>query len=400
MEYSLDFYGTLAALVAVLLIGRFFIAKITFLRDFNIPEPVVGGLIVAAILALTSHFAGIDFKFDNSFKDPLLLAFYTSIGLSADFVAFKKGGKILFIFLAAVAALLVLQNAVGVGAALVMGVDPLVGLLGGSITMSGGHGTGAAWAEVFGAAPYNFGAATEAAIAAATFGLVAGGIVGGPVASFLVRRRALATPGEGGEAESVFEKPDEERKITAASFIESLALIAISLLVGTWLSSVLKGGAFTLPTFVYCLLVGAILRNLIQTTHIHQVFDREIYVIGNVSLSLFLAFVLMTIDLSKLVSLALPMSVILVLQVTLMVFFAIFVTFNMCGRNYDAAVLAAGHCGFGLGATPTAIANMQAVTNHYGMSHMAFLIVPLVGAFLIDLVNALVIAGFLKLPVF
>lgn len=188
--------------------------------------------------------------------------------------------------------------------------------------------------------------------------------------------------------------------ITAGSFVESLALIAVSLLVGTLVSTYFKGSSFTLPTFVWCLFVGAVLRNVLSLTKVHQVFDREVSVLGNVSLSLFLAYALMTINLYQLVSLALPMLVILTIQVVLMVFFAVFVTFRFCGRDYDAAVLAAGHCGFGLGATPTAMANMQTVTQHYGPSHMAFIVVPLVGAFFIDLVNAFVISGVLKLPFF
>ena len=228
------------------------------------------------------------------------------------------------------------------------------------------------------------------------------GVIGGPVAHYLVKRYNLQLPSKNHEEvlPKGFEKPEKERLITAGSFVESLALIAVSLLVGTLVSTYFKGSSFTLPTFVWCLFVGAVLRNVLSLTKVHQVFDREVSVLGNVSLSLFLAYALMTINLYQLVSLALPMLVILTIQVVLMVFFAVFVTFRFCGRDYDAAVLAAGHCGFGLGATPTAMANMQTVTQHYGPSHMAFIVVPLVGAFFIDLVNAFVISGVLKLPFF
>ncbi|WP_104721755.1 sodium/glutamate symporter [Helicobacter mesocricetorum] len=401
MVINLNFYATLVALVGVLLLGRWVISKSKFLQDYNIPDPVVGGIIIAIGIFCLSQYGEIKFNFNDSLKDPLMLAFYASIGLSADFASLKKGGKILFIFLIFVSLLLFLQNIVGLFIAKLMGVNPLIGLLGGSITMSGGHGTGATWAEIFKANPYNFDAALEVALACATFGLIAGGLIGGPVAHYLVRKYHLQPTSDINEELSPhgFEKPEKERLITAASFVQSLALIAIALLLGTLLSEYLKN-YFSLPTFVWCLLVGAILRNLLSLTKIHQVFDREVSVIGNVSLSLFLAFALMTINLSQLISLALPMFVILTAQVILMASFAIFVTFRFCGKDYDAAVLAAGHCGFGLGATPTAMANMQTITQHYGISHMAFIVVPLVGAFFIDIINAIIISITLKLPFF
>lgn len=401
MNFSLNFYATLLCLVGVLLLGRIVISKSKSLSYYNIPEPVVGGIIVAIILFCLNKFGNISFGFDGSMKEPLLLAFYSSIGLSADFSSFKKGGKVLVGFLVIVSILLFLQNIVAVGAAMAMGQNPALGLLGGSITMSGGHGTGAAWADTFLKAPYNFSAANEAAMAAATFGLVMGGIIGGPVATYLIKKHNLKqTQPQIKEDETVFEDPERERRITSITFVESLALIATCLFVGTQLASWVNSFELktTLPTFVYCLLTGTILRNGLNFSGIHKVFDREISVLGNVSLSLFLAFTLMTLNLSQLAAIALPMTVILFLQVVMMIAFAVFVTFRFCGKDYDAAVLSAGHCGFGLGATPTAIANMQTVTAHHGMSHMAFIVVPLVGAFFIDLVNAIVISIFMQLP--
>ncbi|MBO5064375.1 MULTISPECIES: sodium/glutamate symporter [Campylobacter] len=399
MEITLDFYSTLCAMVFVLLLGAFIIKKSKFLQDYNIPEPVVGGIIVAVAIFIANRYAGINFNFDGSLKDPLMLAFYASIGLSADFAAFKKGGKILFVFLFIVTGLLILQNLAGVGVALAMGENPLIGLLSGSITMSGGHGTGAAWAAEFIKEPYSYAPAMEIAMAAATFGLIAGGIIGGPVARYLVVKNNLIANNVANKDDSaLFEKPEKERLITAGSFVESLALIAICLLVGTELKKIVT--FVTMPTFVWCLLVGAVLRNLLSITKIHTVFDREVSVIGNVSLSLFLAFALMTINISQLISLALPMLAILIVQIVIMVFYAIFITYRFCGKNYDAAVLSAGHCGFGLGATPTALVNMQTVTKHYGPSHMAFIVVPLVGAFFIDIINAFVISGMVSLPIF
>ena len=273
-------------------------------------------------------------------------------------------------------------------------------MLGGSITMSGGHGTGAAWAKIFETDPYNFSAATGVAMACATFGLVMGGLIGGPVARFLIKRHNLKLPGteRNNEEAHGFETPTKERLITPISFIESLALIAACLLIAKVLEDVMKDvmPGLNLPTFVYCLFTGVILRNTLQILNIHQVFDREVSVLGNVSLSLFLAFAMMTLNLWQLLALALPLIVILVSQAVLMILYAVFVTFRFCGKDYDAAVLAAGHCGFGLGATPTAMVNMQAVTSHYGPSHMAFIIVPLCGAFFIDIINAIVIKGSLS----
>lgn len=395
--FEFDFYSTLVCMVAVLILGRFIISKIKFLSDYNIPEPVVGGIIAAVVILCVYKIGGIEFKFDSSLKDPLMLAFFTSVGLSADFASLKKGGKMLGFFLIVISILLILQNIIGISIAHLMGVNELIGLLGGSITMTGGHGTGAAWAEIFKQEPYHFGAATEVAMACATFGLVMGGLIGGPVARFLIKRYKLQTPGAKFNDENPhgFEAPQKERLITSISFVESLALIAICLLIGTLLKDFEKAhiAGLNLPTFVYCLFCGVILRNALSALRIHQVFDREVSVIGNVSLSLFLAFAMMTINLWELVALALPMVVILSTQAVVMALYAVFVTFRFCGKDYDAAVLAAGHCGFGLGATPTAMVNMQTVTSHYGPSHMAFIIVPLCGAFFIDIINALVIQG-------
>lgn len=404
MQLEFDFYMTLVSMVFVLLVGVYIIKKIKLLQDYNIPEPVVGGSIIALILFVFHSFFQVDIKFDSSLKDPLMLAFFASIGLLADFSSLKKGGSKLIVFLIVVSGSLLMQNFIGIGVASIMGQNPIMGLLGGSITMSGGHGTGAAWASEFIKAPYDFLAATEVAIASATFGLIAGGIIGGPVARYLINKYNLKSHQNenlNNEAMLNFGSPKKERLITPSSFIESLALITICLLIGTFISSYIKAKTgFNLPTFVYCLFTGVLLRNLLSILKVHQVFDREVSVLGNVSLSLFLAFALMSVNLSQLVSLALPMFVILVCQVIMMIFYAIFVTFKFCGKDYDAAVLAAGHCGFGLGATPTAMVNMQTVTNHYGMSQIAFIIVPLCGAFFIDIINAVVIKLFLVLPIF
>lgn len=396
---ELDFYGTLVAASLVLLLGRGLVARIAFLRTYNIPEPVAGGLLVAVVLLGLRSF-DIQVQFDTSLQTPLMLAFFATIGLSADFASLKKGGRVVGIFLLVVTGLLVVRNAMGIGLATALGLDPLMGLLAGSITLSGGHGTGAAWGATF-SEKFGLASASELALASATFGLVLGGLIGGPVARLLIAR--VQTPGVEQETPRLpqgFEQPNKERLITPFSLIETIALISVSLLAGSLLNKFLHGTAFELPTFVCVLFVGVLLRNGLSMFGLYQVFEREVSVMGNVSLSLFLAIALMSLKLWDLAALALPFFILLAVQALVMALFAIFVTFRVMGRNYDAAVLAAGHCGFGLGATPTAIANMQAVTQRYGPSQIAFLVVPMVGAFFIDIINAIVIKLYLALPFF
>lgn len=395
---QLDFYGTLVAASLVLLLGRGLVTRVGFLRAYNIPEPVAGGLVVALLLLLLRGLGDMEVRIDNSLQAPLMLAFFATIGLSADFASLKKGGRNLAVFLLLVTGFLLVQNAMGIGLAKALGLDPLMGLLTGSVTLSGGHGTGGAWGAVF-KEQYGLASAPEIAMASATFGLVLGGLIGGPVARLLVKR--VQPPGfVQGEPRLPrgYEQPYKERQITALSFIETLALVAISLQAGSFLSGLIQGTALELPTFVCVLFVGVVLRNGLSALGWHQVFDQEVSLLGNVSLSLFLAIALMSLRLWDLASLALPILILLAVQTLVMALFAILVTFRVMGRNYDAAVLAAGHCGFGLGATPTAIANMQAVTQRYGPSPMAFLVVPMVGAFFIDISNAIVIKLYLALP--
>lgn len=398
--YHLDVYGTLVAATLVLLIGCKLVKSVPFLERYTIPEPVAGGLLVAVLLLAFKSFMDWEVSFDLSLKDPLMLAFFATIGLNANLASLKAGGKALFIFVFVVVGLLLVQNTVGIALAKMLGLDPLMGLLAGSITLSGGHGTGAAWGKTF-VENYGFMSASEVAMACATFGLVLGGLIGGPVARYLIKN--IPTPGLGAddhEMPTAFEKPTTGRMITSMVLLETIAMIAICLMAGTFLSQLLEGTAFSLPTFVCVLFIGVILSNSLSMLGFYRVFDRAVSVLGNVSLSLFLAMALMSLKLWELASLAIPMLVILGVQAGVMALYAIFVTFRVMGKNYDAAVLAAGHCGFGLGATPTAIANMQAVTDRFGPSHLAFLVVPMVGAFFIDIVNAIVIKLYLLLPFF
>ncbi|MEM5460756.1 sodium/glutamate symporter [Paraburkholderia phytofirmans] len=397
---SLDTLEVLMAASLVLLLGRQILARVRLLRTYSIPEPVVGGLLVSLLVFALNRALQIDVRFDTTLQVPLMLTFFATIGLNADLARLKAGGRSLMAFLGVVVGLLVMQDALGIGLAWALGQERLLGLLGASITLSGGHGTGAAWAKVF-AERHGLASATEIAIACATFGLILGGLIGGPVARFLITRYRLApNPETEGATSTGFEEPNTVRPITAEAVIETVALIAVCLAVGSAIALLLNGTAFELPAFVCVLFVGVVLRNGLAVRGWYRVFEDAVSVLGNVSLGLFLAIALMSLRLGDLASLALPLFVILVVQAIAMAAYAIVVTFRVMGRNYDAAVLAAGHCGFGLGATPTAIANMQAITGQFGPSHLAFLVVPMVGAFFIDIANAIVIKLFLLLPLY
>ena len=395
-------YYTLIAATIVLLLGKLMVNKIKFLRDFNIPEPVAGGL-VAAICLFSLHAAtGIGFQFQKPLQDAFMLIFFTSIGLSADFSRLKAGGIPLVVFTAIVGAFIFVQNIIGVGLASVFGLHPMTGLITGSITLTGGHGTAAGWAPDL--IKYGVPAAAELGMASATFGLVAGGLIGGPVARRLInkmgRKPLDSTVSADDQAhdstDNMFERAEQTRLITATSAIETLAMFAACLSFAEVMDGLDKQYLFDLPKFVWALFGGVVLRNVLVSAFKFNMFDRAIDVFGNASLSLFLAMALLNLQLWQLTDLAGKVTIILLIQTVVMILYATYVTYVFMGRDYDATVLAAGHCGFGLGATPTAVANMQSITERFGSSHKAFLIVPLVGAFFVDIINALILAGFVN----
>lgn len=397
MNIVFDTYQTLALASLVLLLGYFLVKRINVLKSFNIPEPVVGGFIVAIGLSVWHQIDGTSFTFEKSLQTTMMLVFFSSIGLSANFARLIKGGKPLIIFLFVAAGLIICQNVIGIAGSELLGIDPAYGLLAGSVTLTGGHGTGAAWAETF-IKEFNLPAATEIAMACATFGLVFGGIIGGPVARFLLNRQKQGENPENDEIDDVqeaFEHPAYQRKVNARSIIETITMMSFCLLIGQYLDSITKGTALQLPTFVWCLFTGVVIRNTLTHLFKFRVADSAIDVLGSVGLSIFLAIALMSLKLWELAGLAGDVLVILAVQVAFMAFYAVYVTYHFMGKDYDAVVLSAGHCGFGLGATPTAVANMQAITSRFGPSHKAFLIVPMVGAFFIDLINASLLKVFL-----
>lgn len=404
---AVDPYYTLIVATLVLLVGRLMVDRIKFLQDFNIPEPVAGGLLAAVIIYILHASTGVSFAFDKGLQDSFMLIFFSSIGLSADFSRLKAGGVGLVLFLLVVSAFIVVQNVVGVGLAGALGLDPIIGLVTGSITLTGGHGTAGAWGKVLEEQHHIVGA-TDLGMASATFGLVLGGLIGGPVARKLVNKMGMKPSAKAAQAhdtadtaiDDVFEHAHQRRLITANAAVETMALfaacLAFSALMTTAEVKSFLPSWFTLPQFIWALLFGVLLRNFLTSAFKVNMFDRAIDVFGNASLSIFLGIALLNLKLWQLLDLALPMLIILAVQTAIMALYAYFATYRFMGKDYDAAVLAAGHCGFGLGATPTAVANMQSVTERFGPSHKAFLIVPMVGAFFIDFVNAFILTGFVN----
>lgn len=397
-------YYTLLIACIVLLFGRQLVRRIRFLRDFNIPEPVAGGLVAAAIIYILYGFGSYIFKFDAGLKNAFMLIFFTSIGLSADFSRLKAGGKPLVYFTVIVGVFIIVQDAVGVLLATMLGQNPLIGLVAGSITMTGGHGTAGGWGPEL--EKLGLVGATGLGMACATYGLVAGGLIGGPTARRLINKMGRK-PVETAETiasddldkpEEIFERPGRMRLITASSAVDTLAMFAACLvfaeIMDKYDAAHFKGTILDLPKFVWALGGGVILRNILTIGFKFNMFDRAIDVFGNASLSIFLAIALLDLKLWELTGLALPVTVILLTQTVVMFLYATYVTYAFMGSDYDAAVLAAGHCGFGLGATPTAVANMQSVTERFGASHKAFLIVPMVGAFFVDWINSAVLQTF------
>jgi glutamate:Na+ symporter, ESS family len=404
MNIEIDAFGTILVAVIVLFVGQKLVHHIGLLKHYNLPEPVAGGLVAAIITFILFKFFNLSLSFNADIQTAFMLMFFTSVGLSASLVKLKEGGKTLLLFLLCIFMYLLLQNAVGMGLATLLGLEPLIGLMTGSITLIGGHGTAGAWGGIF-EEQYGLQGAIVLGMASATFGLIIGGVMGGPVAKFLIRRYDLApespiskTKEQAPPPQQVapFEYPDKTRLITAEDAVLTLGMFAACIYFANWMSGVASGQWFELPTFVWALAAGVILRNTLEHVFKIELFDRCIDVFGNASLSMFLAMALMGLQLWMLADLAGPLLIILATQAVVLTLYLYFVTFRMMGKNYDAAVLCAGQCGVGLGATPTAIANIQAVTNTYGPSHKAFLIIPLCGAFFVDIMNALVIQTILS----
>jgi len=394
-----DMIQTVALAAVVLFAGYGIRRRVGVLDRFNIPAPVIGGFFFAAVALMLRQGGVLAFEFDTTLQSPFMIAFFTSIGLGASLGLLKKGGPQVVLFWLLASLLAILQNGVGVALAGALGVDPLLGLISGSITMTGGHGTGAAFGKLM-EEQYQLTGAVTLAMAAATFGLVSGGLLGGPVGTRLMTKFGLRSsaeaPHHGGTSGPLGDVPAASGAPTAYLLLKMLTVILVCMALGGLVSKWL-GQFVTLPGYIGAMLVAAAARNLAEATRAVEIDTGTVDDLGTIALSLFLTMALMSLRLWELLDLALPMLVILVAQVTMMGLFAYFITFRVMGRDYDAAVMAGGHCGFGLGATPNAVANMEALVERYGPAPRAFLVLPMVGAFFIDFSNALIITTYINL---
>ena len=382
---------TLIIAILVLFLGRLLNDRVRFFREYNIPEPVTGGLLASLLVGLLYWVTEIEINFDMGNRDMLLVVFFTTIGLSSRLDVLRKGGRMLMLLLVMAIGYLLLQNLAGMALASILERPPALGLLAGSVSLSGGHGTAIAWAPTF-AQSYNMPFAMEVGLACATFGLIFGGLAGGPIARFLMWKHKLS-PAEEGDLTIGFRYKEHEI-IDVDGILRVLLVVAIAIGIGVEMNDLLEMGGLMLPDFVACLFAGIILTNTVPRIlpkYQWPTGSRSLALVSDLSLGLFLSMSLMSLQLWMLAELAGPMLILLLLQVIMIAAYSIFVVFRVLGANYEAAVMCAGYSGLALGATPTAIANMTAVTKSMGPAPRAFVVVPLVGAFFIDLANALVI---------
>ena len=391
-EISFNVYYTIALAVLALMLGDFIKKRIYVLRKFCIPTPVVGGVLVALLITALNLSSTASVSLDSSFNEFFSLLFYAGIGYTASWKLLKKGGPQVILFLVLSSILVVFQNGLGIVICHIMGINPLIGMACGSIPMVGGNGTAAAWGPILESAGLDAG--TTIATAAATFGLVAGALLGGPIGRFLIEKKHLK-PGLETKEMQFGDKEEEaeidEKRMTAAAY-----QILLTVGLGTLISYLLELTGLEFPASVGAMTAAAILRNIADHSDKLDLKLPELSIISNISLLVFLALSMMTMELWKLIDLAVPMFIILLAQMILITLYGIFVNFRFMGRNFDAAVMTVGMTGFGLGAVPTAMANMQVIESKYGSSPSAFFIVPLVGSLFINLVNSAIITGFLN----
>lgn len=409
-QIALNMYQTAAIAMMLFVLGRFLTNRVEFLKKCCIPAPVVGGLIFA-IVHLCLYLGGVvEFTFDSNVKDFFMTLFFTSVGYTACFRLLKKGGKKVVTFLIVAIVMVCLQNVLSSVLAGVFGWDLRLGLCTGSIPMVGGHGTAGSYGPLM--ESMGIESANVIAIAAATYGLVAGSLMGGPTARGIINKYNLkSTESETGVELNDMSAADREKaeRVDVDSFTNAAILLIVAAGLGTLLTAALNGieinignfhFSFTFPTYIGAMLIAAVIRNFCDAKHIVMP-SRALDLWGNVSLSIFLAIALMSVALWQLASVAVAMIAMLAAQTVLMYFYARFVVYNIMGRDYEAAVMTAAFCGFGMGATPNAMANMQAVTKRYGPAPQAYFVVPLVGSLFIDFFNGLIITGFLNiLPIF
>ena len=388
-EYQLNMAETVGFAIILLLLGRWIKKKVNFFEKFFIPAPVIGGTLFSIILLIGHQTETFTFTFNDDIKNLLMIAFFTTVGFSASLKILKKGGVGVALFLLAAVVLVILQDIVGPVLAKALGINPLLGLAAGSIPLTGGHGTSGA----FGPYLEDLGAtgATVVAVASATYGLIAGCLIGGPIGRrLMIKNNLKPTENKAGVDDSILGSTTE---VTEERLFSAVVYIGIAMGIGATITLILGNHGIKFPAYLMGMVVAAIIRNILDFNQKQLPFT-EIGIVGNISLSLFLSMALMSMKLWQLIDLAVPLIVILLVQTLLMAFFAYFITFNIMGRDYDAAVMSTGHCGFGLGATPNAMANMETFTTANGPSVKAFFIIPIVGSLFIDFINAGVIQTF------
>ncbi|HOP60965.1 MAG TPA: sodium/glutamate symporter [Candidatus Saccharicenans sp.] len=406
----LNLIDTVAFAGIILFVGYGLCRWIKPLSRYNIPAPVVGGLLVALAALIARHYGLTLFTFDTTLRDPLMIAFFTTIGFGASLRLLKVGGPqvLLFFIIATVAA--IFQNVLGVGLAVLLGLKPLFGVLAGSVTLTGGPATGLAFAPLFEKAGVT-GAATIA-VAAAMFGIISGGLIGGPLGTFLIERHKLRKPSAKPRDISVpttddlVEAAALEPKGTSSSgeddreayiLLKNTVVLLVAMWIGSWLSQGFAALHFTLPAYIGAMFVAAIIRNLDDLTGLIGLSQKTMDDLGHVALSLFLVIALMTLKLWELAGLVLPLVIVLLGQVILIIVLCLGPVFRLMGRDYESAVMSSGFCGFMMGTTANAMANMKVLVDKFGRAPRAFLVVPMVGAFFIDFTNALLITVFLNI---
>ena len=394
MEIQIDMYQTLAVSVLVLILGQFLKKRINFLEKFCIPAPVIGGLLFAVLTCVCYSLGIAEFTFDDTLREVCMVFFFTSVGFQANLKVLKSGGKSLFIFLGLVVVLIVSQNFLALGVSKLLHLDPLVGLCAGSIPMVGGHGTAGAFGPVL--EDFDVKGATTICTAAATFGLIAGSLIGGPIGKRLIDRKKLLDTAVA-EDDSILVEDEKKHERHTNMYAAAVFQLIIAVGIGTIISELLTKTGLTFPIYIGAMIAAAVIRNIGEYSGKFDIYMGEINNLGGICLSLFLGMAMITLKLWQLAELALPLIILLSAQLILMMLFTYFVVFNVMGRDYDAAVLSAGTCGFGMGATPNAMANMQAICDRYVPSVKAYLIIPLIGSLFADFLNSLVITFFINI---
>lgn len=394
MEIQIDMYQTLAVSVLVLILGQFLKKRINFLEKFCIPAPVIGGLLFAVLTCVCYSLGIAEFTFDDTLREVCMVFFFTFVGFQANLKVLKSGGKSLFIFLGLVVVLIVSQNFLALGVSKLLHLDPLVGLCTGSIPMVGGHGTAGAFGPVL--EDFDVKGATTICTAAATFGLIAGSLIGGPIGKRLIDRKKLLDTAVA-EDDSILVEDEKKHERHTNMYAAAVFQLIIAVGIGTIISELLTKTGLTFPIYIGAMIAAAVIRNIGEYSGKFDIYMGEINNLGGICLSLFLGMAMITLKLWQLAELALPLIILLSAQLILMMLFTYFVVFNVMGRDYDAAVLSAGTCGFGMGATPNAMANMQAICDRYVPSVKAYLIIPLIGSLFADFLNSLVITFFINI---